>query len=151
MGIFAGSGVGKSVLMSMIAKYTSAEIIVIGLIGERGREVQEFIQEELGQAGLGRSVIVVATSDEPALMRREAAYMTMTVAEYFRDQGHDVLCLMIRSPVLLWPSVKLASSVGEPPATRGFTPTVFAEMPRLLNGLVQGQERAISQVYSRYL
>src|SRR6201999_868530 len=94
MGIFSGSGVGKSVLLSMLARNVEADCSVIGLIGERGREVQEFLQEDLGEDGLARSVVVVATSNESALMRRQAAYATVTIAEYFRDLGNDVLCLM---------------------------------------------------------
>src|SRR5207245_6868069 len=94
MGIFSGSGVGKSVLLSMLARSVAADVAVIGLVGERGREVQEFLQDDLGAAGLARSVVVVSTSDEPALMRRQAAYLTLAIAEYFRDLGKDVLVLM---------------------------------------------------------
>ena len=94
MGIFAGSGVGKSVLLSMLARYTASDVNVIGLIGERGREVQEWLEDDLGAEGLARSVVIVATSDEAPLVRRQAAYLTLSVAEYFRDQGRDVLCLI---------------------------------------------------------
>ena len=132
LGLFAGSGVGKSTLLSMLTRGTACDVVVLALVGERGREVRDFIENDLGPDGMARSVVVVATSDSPPLMRRQCAYTAMTVAEHFRDQGLSVLLLMDSVTRFCLALREIGLSLGEPPATRGYPPSVFAELPRLL-------------------
>lgn len=148
IGIMAGSGVGKSSLLSMIARGTSADVSVIGLIGERGREVREFIENDLGPEGLRRSVVVVATSDQPALVRLRAAFVATRIAEWFRDDGRDVVLMMDSLTRFCMAQREVGLSAGEPPATRGYPPSVFALLPKLLERAGAGERGSITGLYT---
>ncbi len=148
IGIFAGSGVGKSTLMGMIAKNVKADINVIALVGERGREVLEFVQRDLGEEGMRRSVLVVATSDQPAMLRMKCPSVATGIAEYFRDQGLDVLLMMDSLTRFAMAQREIGLSVGEPPVARGYPPSIYAELPKLLERSGNFEKGSITGVYT---
>lgn len=148
IGIFSGSGVGKSTLLGMIARHGSADVNVIALIGERGREVLDFLETDLGPTGMAKSVVVVATSDQPALVRLKGAFVATAIAEYFRDQGNDVLLLMDSVTRFSMAQREVGLAVGEPPATKGYTPSVFALLPKLLERSGMGAHGSITAFYT---
>lgn len=148
MGIFAGSGVGKSTILGMIARNTTADVNVICLVGERGREVREFIESDLGEEGLRRSVLVIATSDKPPLVRLKASLIATTIAEYFRDQGKDVMLMMDSVTRLAMSQREVGLAVGEPPATRGYPPSVFALLPKILERSGTSDKGTITALYT---
>jgi flagellum-specific ATP synthase len=148
VGIFSGSGVGKSLLLGMIARQTEADVNVIGLVGERGREVREFLEKDLGEEGLRRSIVIVATSDQPALVRIKAANAVAAIAEYFRGQGHDVMLMMDSLTRYAMALREVGLAVGEPPTTKGYTPSVFAALPKLLERAGTDAAGSITGLYA---